>query len=72
VQQVLYDKAPALVIEGIARRDSGTDFKENSAICFFYTNGHGHDIWGRLCSIFAVSGDLYVTLVQENKLLARD
>jgi hypothetical protein len=51
VQQVLYDKAPALVIEGIARRDSGTNFKEDSAIGFFYTNGHGYGLWGRFCAV---------------------
>jgi hypothetical protein len=48
VQQVLYDNATALVIEGIARHDSGTNFKEDSAIGFFYTNGQwvsGHELF---------------------------
>jgi hypothetical protein len=74
MQQVLYANATAPVIEGIARRDSGANFKEDLAIGFLYTNGHGHGLWGRLCavslgtcavcsSIFALSGDLYVTLV---------
>ena len=51
VQEVLYGNAAALVIEGIARRDSGTDFKEDSAIGFFYTNGHGHGLGGCLCAV---------------------
>jgi hypothetical protein len=34
VQQVLYDNAAVSVIEGIARHDSLTTFKEDSAIVF--------------------------------------
>jgi hypothetical protein len=36
MHQLLDDNAAALVVEGIARRDSGTNFKEDSAIGFFY------------------------------------
>ena len=51
MQQVVYDNATALVIEGVARRGFGTNFKEDSAIGFFYTNGARPRTRGRLCAV---------------------
>ena len=54
MQQVLYDNAAALVIEGIARRDSGTNFKEDSAIGFFYKDS------GDACAPWVLGHELFV------------